>query len=340
MSAAQWFSPVSLIAGLAQQPEGFEFFQAVRLLQLYLKQQKNISADQVLDEVIEFNASLSLAFQKNEVEALSQSDKTGRYVIIPTMMGLTGNLGALPLIYTQKLNSSMWAKKHGSLAFLNLFNNRLINLFYRASIKHNLPLLTEIYQDKHYLNCIHALTGYGPTKTSSVDQTEIDFRADYIFAEFAGLLQGQTLNVETIQQLLTAILNHPVKVHQFMAEWFDIPVQSRSYLSLNGVQLGVNSFCGEKVRQIDSKIQLEIGPLVYVDYLDLLPDGKKYQLLQKILSQLCNLTLIVEIKLVIHQAEIKPVSLGSNNNIGIGRGAFLISKRPQNHQSQTRFLLK
>lgn len=335
MSAAQWFSPVSLIAGLSQQPEGFEFFQAVRLLQLYLKQQKNLSADQVLDEAIEFNATLSLAFQKSEIESLKHVEQTGRYIIIPTMLGLTGNLGALPLVYTQKLKSSLWARKHGSLAFLNLFNNRLINLFYKAAIKHNLPLLAEIYQDKRYLNCIHALTGYSQTENSPDNLKE-----DYIFAEFGGLLQGQTLNVETIQQLLTAILNHPVKVHQFIAEWFEIPVSNRSYLSDNSVQLGINSFCGEKVKQIDSKIQLEIGPLSYSDYLELLPTGKKYQLLKKILSRLCNLILIVEVKLVIQKQAVKPVCLAFNNNIGIGQGAFLLSKEPQNHQSQTRFILK
>lgn len=335
MSAAQWFSPVSIIAGLKQQPEGYEFFQAVRLLQLYLKQQKGLSASEVLDEAIEFNATLSLAFQKSEVETLKLAEKTDRYIIVPTMLGLTGNLGALPIVYTQKLNSSVWARKHGSLAFLNLFNNRLINLFYQASLKHNLPLLAEIYQDKHYLNCLHALSGYSPILNSSTQHRE-----DYIFAEFGGLLQGQTLNVETLKQLLTAILNHPVEIHQFIAEWFEIPLGSRSYLTESGVQLGINSFCGERVKQIDSKIQIEIGPLLYGDYMALLPTGKKYQLLKKILNRLCNITLIVEIKLVIHRAAIKPISLTIDNGVGIGQGAFLISKSIQQHQSQTRFILK
>jgi type VI secretion system protein ImpH len=335
MSAAQWFPPVSLIGHLSQQPEAFEFFQAVRLLQLYLKQQKNLSAAQILDEVIEFNASLALAFQKSEIEALKTAEQSGRYIMVPTMLGLTGNLGALPLVYTQKLNSSSWAKKHGSLAFLNLFNNRLINLFYQASIKHNLPLLAEVYQDQHYLHCLYALAGYSP-----IDHLQLQGKEDYVFAEFGGLLQGQTLNVETIQQLLTGLLNYPVRVHQFIAEWFEIPIDSRSYLSNNGLQLGVNSFCGERVRQIDSKIQLEIGPLKYLDYRDFLPAGKKYNLLKKILSKLCDLTLIVEIRLVLHKHEINTVTLTDKNHIGLGQGAFLASKATKIHQSQTIFLLK
>lgn len=333
MSSAQRLPQNSVIDALFDQPTSFEFFQAIRLLQLYFKQHKQVGADKTLNELLSFKSSISMAFPKGELEGLSETD--GRYTLTPTMLGLTGNLGALPLVYSQKLASSLWAKKNGSLAFLDLFNNRLINLFYQSSIKSNLPLLSELDHEKNYLYCIHALEGYVPRQNDSKD----DF-INQSFAEFSGLIQGQMLNVESIQQILCAVLKQSVVIHQFIPEWFVIPEHHRSVLqSGSQLQLGVNSFCGERVRQIDSKIQLEIGPLNYKDYAALLPSGKLYPVLRKLLLRLCNPTLIIEVVLVIDKKEIKPFKIGDNEVLGLGRGAFLTSTPFDKDQSQTRFLL-
>lgn len=333
MSSAQRFQKTSVIESLLSQPASFEFFQAVRVLQLYLKQKEQQSADHVLNELINFKSSLSLAFPKSEIESLGQHD--GHYVLVPTMFGLTGNSGALPLVYSQKLASSLWAKKNGSLAFLDLFNNRLINLFYQAAIKHNLPLLSELNPQKSYLSCIHAIEGY------IADQKDpFDDLINHSLAEFSGLVQGQMLNVESIQQILRSVLKQKVSINQFIPEWFVIPEEHRSRLSsLGGAQLGVNSFCGDRVKQIDSKIQLEIGPLDYTDYAALLPSGSLYPMLKKLLKRLCNPTLIVEVILIINKCAVQPIVLGKGSGQGIGRGAFLISQPVEEHQSQTKFLL-
>ena len=335
MSAAQRISQISVIDTLFSEPAAFEFFQAVRLLQRHLKHTKNIDAEKALNDFIQFNATLSLAFQKSELESLVACENNNGYILIPSMIGLTGNLGALPLVYTQKLNTNSWAKKNGSTVFLDLFNNRLINLFYKASIQYNLPLLAELKQDKHYLDCIHALSGISP-RPSIVNNKLIS----QVLAEFGGLLQGQMLNAESIQQLLSAVLKQPVIVHQFIPEWFTIPNESRNYLSAPHIQLGLNTFCGERVKQIDSKIQLEIGPLDYVTYLKFLPEGEFNKILRQLLKKIISFTTHVEVVLVIDKNQVRNIQLNQKNiNIGLAGGAFLVSRPLKNHQSQTRFII-
>lgn len=336
MSAAQRFPKASVIETLFSEPAAFEFFQAVRLLQRHLKATKNIEAEQALNHFIQFNATLSLAFQKSEIEKLTVYDEDDKkYTLVPSMIGLTGNLGALPLVYTQKLKTNTWAKKNGSTAFLDLFNNRLINLFYKASIKHNLPLLAELKQDKHYLDCIHALTGF-----SAAPKRPENALVSQVLAEFGGLLQGQMLNVESIQQLLSSVLKQPVTINQFIPEWFEIPFENRNYLSAPNIQLGINSFCGERVKQIDSKIQLEIGPLNYDSYIKFLPRGEFNLVLKSILKQVMSMTTQIELILKIDKDQVKPLQLDYNNSsIGLGGGAFLVSRSLKQHQAQTRFLI-
>lgn len=335
MSAAQRISQASVIDTLFSEPAAFEFFQAVRLLQRYLKHTKRIGAEKALNDFIQFNATLSLAFQKSELGSLVACENNTGYLLIPSMIGLTGNLGALPLIYTQKLNTSSWAKKHGSTVFLDLFNNRLINLFYKASIQYNLPLLAELKQDKHYLECIHALTGISPRPSISNNQL-----VSQVLAEFGGLLQGQMLNAESIQQLLTAVLKQSVVIHQFIPEWFVIPAESRNYLSAPHIQLGINTFCGERVKQIDSKIQIEIGPLDYNSYLKFLPNGEFNIILRQILKKIISFTTHIEILLVIDKEQVRNIQLNDKNiSIGLAGGAFLVSRPLLHHQSQTRFVI-
>lgn len=334
MQSAQRLPKLGVIETLLEQPHRFEFFQAVRLLQLHLRQQEQINANDVLNEHLSFASTLSLSFPKSEIESLEKSES--KYLLIPTMVGLTGNLGALPLVYSQKLVSNSWAKKSGSLAFLNLFNNRLISLFYQASIKHNLPLQAELNQHKSYLHCIHALEGYVPYKKDTNNDL-----LNQSMAEFAGLIQGQVLNVESIQQILRSFLNQTVQVHQFIESWFSIPVEQRSHLSAKGgLQLGVNSFCGERVKQIDAKIKLEIGPLDYDAYRSLLPSGQVYPRLKSLLQRICNPTLMIEMVLVLDKEKINPIQLDQKTETGLGGGAFLMSRSFEQHQSQTRFLLQ
>lgn len=336
MSAAQRFPKISVIDTLFSEPAAFEFFQAVRLLQRHLINTKNIEAEQALNNFIQFNSTLSLAFQKSELESLVSNHVDGHYILVPSMIGLTGSLGALPLVYTQKIKTNTWAKKNGSTAFLDLFNNRLINLFYKASIKYNLPLLAELKQDKHYLECIHALIGFRKSQTSLNDTLVAQ-----VIAEFGGILQGQMLNVESIQQLLSSVLKQSIIIHQFIPEWFEIPNEHRSYLNSATLQLGVNSFCGERVKQIDSKIQLEIGPLDYNSYLKFLPNGDFNLALQGMLKQIISPTTQIELILVIDKDEVKPIKLNiDNSSTRLGGGAFLLSRPLQSHQAQTRFLIQ
>ena len=70
MSTTQWSTRPSLIESLETHPEQFDFFQAVRLLQLSLRQSNQIDPESALGEEISFFSSLSLAFPSGEIESL------------------------------------------------------------------------------------------------------------------------------------------------------------------------------------------------------------------------------------------------------------------------------
>jgi hypothetical protein len=58
MSATQWSTRPSVIESLEKNPEGFDFFQAVRLLQLSLRQSSQVDPETAIGEEIRFFSSL------------------------------------------------------------------------------------------------------------------------------------------------------------------------------------------------------------------------------------------------------------------------------------------
>lgn len=346
MSTTQWSTRPSLIESLETHPEQFDFFQAVRLLQLSLRQSNQIDPESALGEEISFFSSLSLAFPSGEIESLrikkaaiddeSETSKqlsSKKYRLCPTMIGLTGPLGALPVVYTQGLSAQATIKQDSAAAsFLDLFNNRLISLFFKSATRYSLPLQYEIKGRHAYLDHLHALAGYTPTQSSEPT-------IDEAFAQFGGLIQGQQVSGESLRQVLSSYLNEAVSIDQFIPEWFDIPEDQRTCLGGSFAQLGQSTFCGVRVLQIDSRIRLNIGPLSQETYDGLLPNGKMYLAMKQLLTRWCSPTTSIEVVLVLDKNEVNAAQLGNNSTRGLGRGLFVLSKSVDQHQAQTNYIL-
>lgn len=351
MSATQWSTRPSVIESLEQNPEQYDFFQAVRLLQLSLRQSSHVDPESALGEEISFFSSLSLAFPAGEIESLrvkqpliddtysddefvhSKSLPSKRYRLCPAMIGLTGPLGALPVVYTQGLSAQVTIKQDSAAAsFLDLFNNRLISLFFKAATRYSLPLQYEIKGRHAYLDHLHALAGYTPTQSNEPT-------IDEAFAQFGGLIQGQQVSGESLRQVLSSYLNEPVSVDQFIPEWFEIPEDQRTCLGGNFAQLGQTTFCGARVLQIDSRIRLNIGPLSQETYDAMLPTGKMYLAIKQLLTRWCSPTTSIEVVLVLDKTAAHAAQLGNNTNRSLGQGLFLLSRPVDQHQSQTSYML-
>ncbi len=346
MSATQWSTRTSVIEALENHPEQFDFFQAVRLLQLSLQQSNHVDPESAIGSEIRFTSSLSLTFPTSEIESirikqptvhddldLMKHQASKHYRLCPTMIGLTGPLGALPVVYTQGLNAQITLKQDSAAAaFLDLFNNRLISLFFKAATRYSLPLQYEIKGRYAYLDHLHALAGYTPTQSSEPT-------IDEAFAQFGGLIQGQQASGENLRQVLSSYLNETVSIDQFIPEWFEIPEDQRTYLGGNFSQLGQTTFCGARVQQIDSRIRLHIGPLSEQAYDALLPNGKSYLAMKQLITRWCSPTTTIEVVLVLDKNATEPAQLGNHSHRGLGRGLFVLSKSIDQHQSQTRYLI-
>ncbi len=116
----------------------FEFFQAVRLLERLEPKRRPVGrAGPPNNEVVRFRAHLSLSFPPSSLyEVLPPSTVLPVPAMIVSFMGLTGPSGILPRHYTELLmrieREAKGPEKGALRSWLDLFNHRLISLFYRA----------------------------------------------------------------------------------------------------------------------------------------------------------------------------------------------------------------
>lgn len=322
MRSERWWQEASVTDELFKVPTAFELVQSTRILR-HVPYQRELK---YWANEFQFESSLELNFPKTEVESLKLEND--RIELTNLMVGLTGMQGALPYSYTNKVKQAPRIHRKESLKFLGLFNHKLTAQYIDSCITYNLPVRYEVEDENHYLKILHALNGY---ISEQHQQGELD---DY-FAEFAGLMQGQNNTAHALKTMLTTVFKHKVTVEEFVEEKFKLADEQRMVLGgSNPSLLGVNTFCGETIKQIDGKIEIQIGPLSRQAYLDFLPNQKASQKLKSLLQSWCSPTLMVDLRLILDKQEVNPICLSSTQFMGLNQGAFLMPDAPKdNHET-------
>ncbi|MFT3857860.1 MAG: type VI secretion system baseplate subunit TssG [Aquabacterium sp.] len=276
MPPAQRRHAIGVIDQLLEEPQRFEFFQAVRLLERWLEAEPASSAAAVgaaepgLSR-LNFRNSLSLSFPVSEIEALQvhrqpvegYGDGTGgeegaehterterteregasrvvnRIDITPAFMGLLGVNGTLPLFYTEMLaQRELYQKDQGARSFMDVFSHRAVMLFYQAWRKHRLHLQYEASPRQHFLGQVLAIAGLGHKGMRDRLRARGQGVSDEALAYFAGGLQKRAVSAGQLQLTLQHYLNVPVKVEQFVGRWYALPEAGRFHLGQRSGALG------------------------------------------------------------------------------------------------------
>jgi type VI secretion system protein ImpH len=304
---------------LRDRPGRFDFFQAVRLLLRISTGRKPVGyfVDPG-DEAVRFGAEASIAFPPNTINQVQWEGELARMTV--TFMGLTGPAGVLPRCYSAFVADRI-REKDGSLAgFLDLFNHRLISLFYRAWEKHRFGVVYEregTDRVSKYLSCLIGMGTSGLENRLGIPDQRTFF--------YTGLFSLQTRSAIALEQLLADYFALPVEVEQFIGVWR--PLDAGDQCLLDGeesvaAQLGVAAVAGDAVWDQQSRIRLKLGPLRAEQYLSFLPSGGAFGPLRELVRFFCGPELEVEAQLILEQSDVPQCDLGKDDPAGPRLGWF------------------
>lgn len=273
----------SVISGLLTRPFDYSFKQAVRLLEraaaYYSGSTPAFSKNPVArytppsSEVVRFHTTQSLSFPASDIsniEGQPSHSGTSQWHMHVNFMGLTGSNGILPYHYSELVLKRLKVKDRSMMNFFDIFNHRLISLFFQASTKYHLPLEHERKKlnaqpgsdSDNHTKILMALIGLGTNGLGRRLYTK-----DESLLCYSGLL---TKKVRTSTGLKQIIFNHfsiPVEVKEFIGQWQELIDDVRTRLPGppcprgQNNQLGKSVMLGRKGWFAQGKVQIILGPL-------------------------------------------------------------------------------
>jgi type VI secretion system protein ImpH len=276
-------------------------------------------------EVVRFRTPVSLTFPASEVHALTPENTEAEPPSPPQMkvafMGLTGPLGVLPHAYTELLMERLRNKDTALYEFLDLFNHRVISLFYRAWEKYRFPIAFERGLDDRFTEFLFDIVGLGTRGL----RHRFSF-PDQGLLSYSGLIANKPHSASAMAGVLSDYFGAPVAMEQFTGQWLKLEPESYSMLGRANNRLGQSTLAGTRVWDTQSKFCLRFGPLRFEQFAALLPNGTAYKPATELTHFLAGQEFDFDLQLVLQKAEVPACKLSAQAKPMLGWTTWLKTK--------------
>jgi type VI secretion system protein ImpH len=307
---------IPLDARLFEHPYEFDFFQAVRLL--HLMQENRQAVGRIAapgDEPVRFKMRQSLTFPPSSIYSLSAEADPPQMTV--AFMGLTGVKGILPHHYTVHILNRGQAGDFAMAAFFDIFNHRILSLFYRAWEKHRFPVC---YQLAHTRGQSDKFTGYlfgwiGLGTARLQDRMSLP---DQALLRYAGLLGQSPASTVSLKAILRDYFRVDVEIEEYLGAWYTL--READLCDLGGTtlnsQLGEGAIAGDAVWDPQARFRVRIGPLPLDSFLSFMPGSQTIRELGELVRFYVGAALQFDVQLVLKAGEVPWARLGDESPAG------------------------
>lgn len=308
---------------LLREGHAFSFFQAMRLLKIFLRSgpvrpMQNSDAS----PSIRVRPALSLAFPPADIDRIQEADNRDRpgYEITTNFLGLYGISSPLPTFYTEDLMTEAAEDESACRDFIDVINQRIFELFYDCCIRYRQSFQVIEGGSRQHLERIFCLMGIGdaPLRDSVADP--------YQLIRYIGLLiqkPRSAMGLETI--LKDALEGVPLSVVPCVKRRAKIPADQKLSLGSPNNRLGENTIVGEEIVDRMGKFAIRIGPLSSEAYQGFYPEAENYKTARFLTDLYIVERLEYDIEVILSEGEAKTVCLGEPDHARLGLNTWVFS---------------
>ena len=352
----------AVVEQLLRSPHAYSFYQAVRLLErAALWESRTLTpGTRVLGarnsianfvppatETIRLQTQTSFKFPEAEVHAIVRNSGAGPSWRMQTnFMGLTGSIGVMPYHYTELILQRLKQKDESLVRFLDLFNHRIISLFYQAGTKYHLPIEyerkkmgngTKKTRDTH-TQALLSLIGLGTQGLTGRLQIK-----DESLLFYSGLLTQQVRTASGLKQVLQDYFDIPVNIQEFVGQWQELIPDIRTRLASRmmpkgqNARLGQSAMVGHKGWFAQGKIRISLGPLNREQFYRFAPGTKALRALNDMVRMYVGVERDYDFIIEVKRKDIpKKITLSRNPSPIIGWNTWLsTSDKPVQDNNET-----
>jgi len=290
----------------------FDFFQTIRLLQLLAPESSALGVGDDPDvESVRVSSRVTMSFPPSEVHEIRLPEQPGEPAdVVVNFMGLASptSYGSLPMPYSELILSQNRNKNTVLPEFIDLFNHRLVSLFYRAWEKYRFAVVYEREGKQRFgkfEQALFSLMGLGPTEQKNGQA--LDSRALLARAHAVGSRGVSALGLAAMIQDYFGV---PAHIEQFVPAWYEIEASEVCRLGRQSSHLGEDVCLGSRTRMAQSRFRVCLGPLSWRQMADFLPNGSAYQKLTEVCTLATGPEFDFEIKLCLASEHTPQLCLG------------------------------
>ncbi|MBW1803905.1 MAG: type VI secretion system baseplate subunit TssG [Deltaproteobacteria bacterium] len=313
----------------------FEFYQAVRLLELL--HPEGVSAGEGVEpgkEAVRFKSKVDLQFPTGDLSEIVPPEGDGKPVTVTVnFMGLAGVLGPLPPPYTELILDRVWHKDTAFRDFLDIFNHRLVSLMYRVRKRHRLGFEFKSPEQSHFSRHLFSLMGLGTTGLRQRMKVK-----DMALLFHTSCLAQQPRSMIGLESLLTDYFRVRVKGIPFRGRWYFLERDQLTTIGMTGQNqiLGLSAVAGTRIWDQQGKFEIRIGPLALRDFLDFLPVGDAFTPLGELTRFYVGTELDFDIRLALKGDEVPESRLAGKDGPRLGWTSWLKTRRFEGEYAEIR----
>jgi type VI secretion system protein ImpH len=293
---------------LENEPFMLEFFQAVRMLQRMESSRGAVGYFVTPNrEAIRFSSLPSLAFPPSQLYEL-QRQENGQYRLVVQFMGLCAAITIMPHVYTEHLLLQLKNKDTAMADFFDIFNHRIISLFYRGWEKYRFFIGFEAGGRDTVTPRMLDMLGLGTEGLRK--RTALP---DEAYLGYAGLLGRHVRTAGALKQILEDYFDVSITIHQFAGTWRSLPAANQSILGGSNrasERLGIGTVVGNEVWDHHGRIRISIGPMSFQRYVSFMPGHDAYKALKDWVRFFSSEQYEAEVQLILNRDEAPPCQLG------------------------------
>ncbi len=208
-------------------------FEAIHTIEEVLLRGESLIGSDALPkhEKINLKTSPSLGYEYAQLLAVRPMD-TDKLSLLSNLIGLTGEHGVMPHHYSELALQRQKAGDTAMVDFYNIFNHRLLSLYYRSWQLSQLLVQARSHvrgRRSPLINGIEALTGQLST----------------LSLHYSGLYASPIRSKGGLKNILECLSGCDVQIHELQGQWIHLPEQEQTRLTGKNSPKGQHSKLGE-----------------------------------------------------------------------------------------------
>jgi type VI secretion system protein ImpH len=302
---------VTFLRNLEAEPWRFDYFTVLRHLERTYKDWPRISDSAARrEEFVQFGQDPYMEFPASNLARVVQGDNKPLKVLVK-YLGLLGPQGALPLATTEEAYHYVLAQDDAFPRFLDIFNNRFIQLFFRAWADSRPIAQYDRPTADRFVAYIGSAIGVGSKPYQNLDSIP-----DSVKLGFAGLLGAQVKSASRLAGALRGMFNVQAEVEEFVGTRLVIEPTEWTILGERYNTLGEDAQLGKTVFSVQDKIRIRIFTKNLAQYIRFLPTGDLCEAFADLVFFYNGEQLDWDAELAIPSGAAEPIRLGRFGQLG------------------------